>query len=229
MTEARVTGTGHLPKADDPVWFRVAEPTAAQVADAIAVADSKVHGGIGFSLDYATGKVSPSSNGVRKWLWWLKLDKPVSWIHDRTPNLHADEFDPDAGRHVKADSNERLPGAYERPFMKAQGERALHKFVDEATAPDRNRAEYYEDITGVRCAIEYGDLPAAVQAALTCSLRADIRSRLVELLEDELIWWPDFQRPESTSSARTVAPHIPAAPNTSITISATEGGITIGG
>ena len=225
---ARVTGTGHLPRADDPSWFLVNEPTAAQVADAIAVADHKVHGGMNAGSYRAISGYAPH---IRPgWNWWLKLNKPVDWIHDRTPNLHADEFNPDEGRQIVAGKDlHTLPGRWERIAMAEQGDRALHKFIDGMDATNSERAAYIVNISAVIHAVAYGDLPAAIQIALHTGLPDFHRNRLVRLLEDEMVWWPDFQRADSTSKERTIAHWVPTRPNTSITISATEGGITIGG
>ena len=223
MSEVRAMGTGHMPQADDPVWVLVREPTAAQVADAVDVAQHKVHSGVGTGAPYREGGMDFHGGFGTGWNWWLKMNGPAPWLTIYTSHIHADVFNPDEGRVISEGKHDyMLPGKWERLFMKAQGERALHKFIDGMDATNAERASQFAAIRDVLSAIEYGDLPAAIHAALSVALPGDGKDRLVELLEAEMIYWPDFQRTGSTSADRTIAHHIPAGPTnsgTSITIS----------
>ena len=204
MENGASTTSGHAARPDNPLWFRVPVPTQAQVDAAVKVG-LKVHSG-----------------GV--WHWWLKFDKDVSHLgidqEARISDMSVDD------RVIKAGKEDHFkPALLERERMKTQGERALHKFVDGMDATNAERASQFAAIRDVLAAVEYGDLPAAIQAALSVALPGDGKDRLVELLEDEMIYWPDYQRTGSTSADRTIAHHIPAGPTnsgTSITISGSQ-------
>ena len=221
--EVRATGTGHWPQADDPVWVLVHEPTAAQVADAVKVAGHKLHRGVGVHVrDYKREHVGGSG-----WHWWLLLNKRVSWFVKDTAAYHADEFSPDEGRKISPGKHEYTrPGRWERPFMKAQGERALHRFIDSMDATNAERAVMLHNITPVVTAVQHGDLPAAVHAAQGAGLNTDAKGDLIAFLEDELIYWPDFQRDKSTSKDRTIPHHVPGG-TTSVTVSQTIGSVSV--
>ena len=220
--EVSAMGTGHWATADEPLWYLVHEPTAAQVADAVKVADHKVHRGIDTFAPYP-GPLQYYGG----WHWWLLVNKRLRWTGEHSEHKHASVFNPDAGRKISPGKHHYTrPGALERPQMKQQGERALHKFIDGLDATNAERAAILHNVAPVAMAVEYGDLPAAVHAALGAGLNSDLKGDLVGLLEDEMIYWPDFQRPGSTSADRTIAHHVPAgAPSnsgTSLTISGTN-------
>ena len=226
--EVRAMGTGHWPQSDDPVWVLVHEPTAAQVADAVKVAGHKIHMGVGVAVrDYKRTHVSGDG-----WHWWLLLNKRVSWFRRDTAAYHADEFNPDEGRRISPGKHHYTrPGRWERPFMKAQGERALHKFIDGMDATNAERAVYLHAIVPVITAVQYGDLPAAIHSAQGAGLNTDLKGDLIAFLEDELIWWPDFQRDKSTSKDRTIPHHVPGdntnSGTTSVTVSQTIGSVSV--
>ena len=205
MENGATTTSGYLPTTDRPRWFLVQEPTKPQV-DAAAEVGMKIHHG--------------GENG--KWFWWLKYDRDVShlgidqYAHSRSMSV--------ADRVIKPGSKDdhANPSRVERDAMWAQGREALGKFIDQMDGTNRERAVLLHNIAPVIVAIEQGDLPAAIQAALGVGINKDVKDRLIGLLEDEMIYWPDFQRRDSTSADRTIPHHVPAEPSnsgTSLTIS----------
>ena len=223
--EARAMGTGHWPTESEPVWVLKHEPTAAQVADAAKVASSKLHGGHG--LDFGHRHAGVTGSG---WNWWLLLNKRVGWLSKYFQHEHASSgFNPDEGRFVGESKDDfTLPGRWERPIMKAQGERALRRFIDGMDATNSERASHFHTVSPVVTAVQHGDLPAAIHAALAIGLNTDEKGRLIKLLEDEMVYWPDFQRTGSTSADRTIAHHVPKV-TSSLTVSQTIGSVSISG
>lgn len=206
-----------------PVWTLVHEPTRAQLGETIEVAASKLHGGIGFRANFNGGRAYPNKY-KSGWAWWVKIDRLASWMDHHTFRIEASGFDPDEGRRIDPDAKDftARPGRWERNLMQVQGERALRKFVDGLDGSNRERAAAVTYITDVAAAVGVGDLPAAILLALTTGLSDYHSDRLVGLLEDEMIYWPDFQRKGSTSADRTIAHHVPAGETnsgTSLTIS----------
>ena len=227
MTGATGTSSGHEISVATPAWVPVMNPTKAQIGEALKVADFKFHDHIGFNININGGRAYPVSRGSGSWLWWLKMDRLGSWMDRFGSRYDAATFDPDEGRRIDADAKDftARPGRWERNLMQVQGERALRKFVDGLDGSNKERANAIASVADVSAAVGVGDLPAAVLLALTTGLSDHHRDRLVGLLEDEMIWWPDFQREGSTSADRTIAHHVPAGETnsgTSLTISGTN-------
>lgn len=219
---AIATSSGHEISAAAPAWVPVMNPTKTYVDEALEVADFKLHNGTGFECNFNNGVVHPVQRRDDSWTWWLKMERMGSWMSRYDYRYDASKFNPDEGRVIESDAKElyTVPGRWERPVMKAQGERAMHRFIDGMDYSNAERASQFAAIRTVMAAVEYGDLPAAIQAATSVALPGQGRNRLMGLLEDEMIYWPDFQRKDSTSADRTVPHHVPAPSNsgTSITI-----------
>lgn len=230
---ATATYSGIEISTSAPAWVFRSDPTQAEIDEAVAVADLKIHAGLGFWTSFNGGRAYPAP-GRTGWVWALKLDRVPSWIMHYDPRLPASTFNPDEGRLIdkQAKGKTARPGRWERCLMQLQGERALHKFIDGVDGDNNERASVIAATDAVSAAIALGDLPAAVLLALTAGLPDYQSDRLIGLLEDEMIYWPDFQREGSTSKSRTIAHHVPAKltnSGTSLTISAsvtTSGGAT---
>ena len=214
--EAISMSSGHTPTSEDPIWVLVHEPTYRQLHDpgVIEVAGHKIHGGIGLLDSYPKSLRGPG------WNWWLKMDRFTSWFVRGEPGTAYIGFDPDEGRRIDklAKDETARPGRWERGIMKDQGERALHAFINSLDGSNLERAAYIASIAPVSIAVGYGDLPAAIRIALTTGLPDLYRARLVHLLEEEMIYWPDFQRKDSTTAKSTIQHHLPSV-GSSLTIS----------
>ena len=196
-----VMGTGHGITPEKPVWLHVDNPTAAQVAEAIKVAETKIYNRV-----------------TKKWQWSLLYDHVPSWAdqwHYR--HTHPEDFKTDEGRHVvkktadqKPEHDHARPGKGERSYMRDEGRKIIHDFMEGMEGNDLMRARDIQSIAGVINAVEYGDLPAAVNIALTCGLPKSERDRLVRMFDEELKHWPDFQRTKSTTEDETIPHHVPA-------------------
>ena len=223
------SGSGHEVTSAAPAWTPLHEPTYKQLREpgVLEVAAHRIHGDV-----IPRGVVYPIPGGsiyVKSgWHWWIKVDRRTSWMHRYSPVAAASKFDPDEGRRIvrEAKDDTARPGTWERVFMHLQGKAALHAFFRSLEATNAERAAYTANVAPLAVAVEYGDLPAAIQLALTAGLPNLLRDRLVHLLEEGMIYWPDFQRKESTTKNSTIAPHLPfKAPSnsgTSLTISGTN-------
>ena len=202
-----VMGSGHGITPEKPVWLHVENPTAAQVAGAVRVAETKIY-----------------NRDTKKWSWSLLYDHVPSWKPNwQDYHTHPENFKSDIGRHVvkktadqKPEHDHARPGRGERSRMRDYGRKIIHSFMEGMEGNDFVRARDIQAIASVINAVEYGDLPAAVNIALTCSLPKSERDRLVGMFDEELKHWPDFQRTKSTTEDETIPHHVPA----SLTISA---------
>ena len=215
------SGSGHQVSSAEPGWTPLHEPTYRQLQEPgiLEVAAHRIHGDVlnnGTIYPIPSGSIYVQSG----WSWWVKVDRTMSWMHRYSPVAAASAFDPDEGRVIKGDSKEEhtIPGRWERVFMSLQGKAALHQFIDKMDATNSERAAYFANVSAVAAAVEYGDLPAAIRSALAAGLPNLQRDRLVGLLENYMIYWPDFQRRGSTSADRTIAHHRPSV-GSSLTIS----------
>lgn len=209
MKNGATSTSGHIAEPDWPIWMWVPKPTTEQVAKADKIGD----------------KIFNVKRGV--WEWAMLFTTPMPEIQELTYPTKGGHDLSVKGRHFKeTDRTERLPSHAERAAMAEQGLAALNKFLDGVTAPNSYRAEVHESLAGVRSCIVSGDLPAAIEMLLAgTGMPIGKDKDLLEILEaDVMIYWPDFQREDSTSKADTIAPHVPQS---SVTNSGTISGTSL--
>ena len=194
------SGSGATP--DDPVWFLITEPTQEQVNAT------------------KTGHKTFNKR-LRKWQWWLQATSDVSHIEGFNSGGHfyiGDRY----FEHGK-DKKHGIPSVHERKEMREAGVIAVDNFFTSLTIGDEGervqaRSEVWSRIEPILSIIQTGDLPAAIAMAKNLDISANAgpgnisynqKQRFIRALEDEMIYFPDYQDENSTSKDRTIQHHTP--------------------
>ena len=199
------TTSGQHATTDRPIWFPMLEPTQEQINASAEIGHRYFH------------------RRLRKWYVWLKITS--NQYHLGFTSGGRDDIDmSETGKDVK----HKIPSIHERAEMREAGVKAIDNFMSSLTFGDDGkyieaRADVWLRIEPILSVIRTGDMPAAIVIAKNLDISAsagqgDIaynqKQRLIEALEEEMIYFPDYQAADSKSADRTIKHYTPTPLNT---------------
>ena len=158
---------------DNPVWYRVLEPTKAQVNAALKVGHKE------YDLR------------LNKWAWRLLLDFHHDWSNASSHGVYnylRDYSVPDFNaKYLK-------PNRFERDLLRERGTAIFDQWLDDFDTEAENRAWVWTHVSACKSALDHGDLPAAIEALILTSpqggLTYSLKRQLIASLDGVLIHFP---------------------------------------